>query len=824
MFWRFALHRSSRIDTLLSREEGCTVEELLDESDILQECKSEKKELLTFLTSEQSMETLLNYISKEPEAGDEKVRFKYPSLASEVLSCGANEMVDALSTPATLQRLWGIVTDPAPIHPLIGSFFLKVFASLCGKKPDETRQYILNSAFLIDRIFDHLETPAIADVLMRTMLLDPLNGGDLSFQEWLCNDIRVVDRIVDLFSPTVDANAALQTNASLLLQDIVFAYRKDMSELDAVSPLELIYTRLMTEEVIERLLGHILSQTSHSTERGFQVVHDLLTLPPKSEEEPPYHEFEITRHQSDIAALLKVMATKVDDLHRILLTPPSTAHVITASGDIGVPLGSIRVKAVRLLHCLVGTNNEDVFREFERLDILRTCLDLFFQYPDNNFLHKHVADIILSILSQPGTHPLFHYLFSKCKVTARIMTGWSDCHKAEQARPGHRLGYMGHLGNVASCVATVTADPSFAAMSPEEEGATEWEAFVVQELQPYLHRLTEEIGGPKPLPQLASPSDDEPVNSHDFSSGNAAYLQYFQQQTYGNMADEFGYIDDAEPVDAGTQFGAGGDFGQGDEFQVESHDWTQGAADVGSWRIVDSLGGSEPTMPDDEWTEQVIEDNSAPVAKADDSDSSDDSRGYNDANNSDSDDERFSVPTQPVDVPLSPRSAQTVATMPTRDPFVSPQVRALNLDHHTNSSSSDDEEGGSEDEGAGESTAASHRDISHSSSIDGTETASTASDAHSATTTAAVFASGANAGATGAGGAGTGAGANAGGEDGGWANFEQQGGAGPVAMDVAPAISTNAFTPMQLVASPHQTIDETTPTTGGGEDADGTDA
>ncbi len=143
-----------------------------------------------------------------------------------------------------------------------------------------------------------------------------------------------------------------------------------------------------------------------------------------------------------------------------------------------------------------------------------------------------------------------------------------------------------------------------------------------------------------------------------------------------------------------------------------------------------------------------------------------------------------------MDVPLSPRSAQTVASMPTRDPFVSHKVRPLNLDHHTNSSSSSEGSSASEDEGAGESAAASNRDISHSSSIEGTEAPAAVSDAQAATdaagglATAAVFTTDA--------GVGVGVGAGAGGEDGGWANFEQQGGVGPVAMDVAPAVTTNA--------------------------------
>jgi len=322
MFWRFGFHRSSRIDEILARE-SFTLEEVLGENDVLQECKAEKKELMDFLTRDDILKQLLHYVTVDPPTDmDEKVRFKYPSLAAEVLSSAFWGMVDALCTPTNLEQLWSIVNTSGPIHPLIGSFFLKIFTVLAMKKPDETKQHLKNSPHLLDRVFTHLETPAIADVLMRICLLDASNGVQTEFQTWLVDEVHVVDKLIETFSPEKKSSSALLTNVALLIQDIAFSYRKDMSDKDALSPLCAIYARLMTEDIATNLLSNILSPEATSTERGLQVVQDLLSLPPKGEEEPPYHDYEEERHQSDIAPLLRAVAKYVTALHRILETPP----------------------------------------------------------------------------------------------------------------------------------------------------------------------------------------------------------------------------------------------------------------------------------------------------------------------------------------------------------------------------------------------------------------------------------------------------------------------------------------------------------------------
>lgn len=76
MFWKFDLHTTSHVDTLLEKE-NVTLTELMDEEDVLQECKAQNRKLIDFLVRPQSMDDLVGYVTQEPSDDlDEKLKYK----------------------------------------------------------------------------------------------------------------------------------------------------------------------------------------------------------------------------------------------------------------------------------------------------------------------------------------------------------------------------------------------------------------------------------------------------------------------------------------------------------------------------------------------------------------------------------------------------------------------------------------------------------------------------------------------------------------------------------------------------------------------------
>jgi len=77
MFWRFGFHACSAIDTLLDKPD-VTLEEILGEDDLLQECKAHNTKLIEYLRDPNILSKLLNYIIADDQI-DDKAKFKYSS-------------------------------------------------------------------------------------------------------------------------------------------------------------------------------------------------------------------------------------------------------------------------------------------------------------------------------------------------------------------------------------------------------------------------------------------------------------------------------------------------------------------------------------------------------------------------------------------------------------------------------------------------------------------------------------------------------------------------------------------------------------------------
>ncbi|PWN52971.1 SAPS-domain-containing protein [Violaceomyces palustris] len=122
MFWRFGFSHTSTLDTLLEKP-NVTLEEVLDEDDLLQECKSQNPKLVEYLSQPRVLKRLLEHVVGTAQVGgtggkdwEEKVKFKYPYMASEVLSCEIWAIVEGIlnDTEGLLEPFWNAVLNARP--------------------------------------------------------------------------------------------------------------------------------------------------------------------------------------------------------------------------------------------------------------------------------------------------------------------------------------------------------------------------------------------------------------------------------------------------------------------------------------------------------------------------------------------------------------------------------------------------------------------------------------------------------------------------------------------------------------------------------------
>ncbi|TFK23456.1 SAPS-domain-containing protein [Coprinopsis marcescibilis] len=203
MFWRFGFNNGSSIDSLLDKDD-VALEALLDEDDLLQECKSQNTRLSEYLSRVDVLKKLLGYVTGQTES-EEKGRFKYPYIATEVLCSDIWSIVETCvkEQEQLLVPFWETVLDRPPeemkTQMVMASHFAKISSAFLTKKPTEMMVFIQQQPNIVERLLQHIETSPFVDVLVRIIQLDEHTAGN-GVLEWLSSQ-DFIGRLVDLLSP-----------------------------------------------------------------------------------------------------------------------------------------------------------------------------------------------------------------------------------------------------------------------------------------------------------------------------------------------------------------------------------------------------------------------------------------------------------------------------------------------------------------------------------------------------------------------------------------------------------------------------------------------
>lgn len=237
MFWRFGGYANiSTIDTILDKPDF-HLEDLLDESDLIQELKQHNTKLIEYLREDTVLARLLDYViapkleaavavlaaTASPTSGAEsdekassesadkkhkgiglsfarprassrasasttnddadddeaeKKRNRYAFVAAEVLSSDNWSIYEALMENQTLLRaFWSFLERPAPLDPLQASYFTKVNESLFDKKTDEMLDLLKSIEAAIPNMLRHVDCPMVMDLLLKIISLERTESG-----------------------------------------------------------------------------------------------------------------------------------------------------------------------------------------------------------------------------------------------------------------------------------------------------------------------------------------------------------------------------------------------------------------------------------------------------------------------------------------------------------------------------------------------------------------------------------------------------------------------------------------------------------------------
>ncbi|KAM4901971.1 serine/threonine-protein phosphatase 6 regulatory subunit 2 isoform 4-T4 [Sylvia borin] len=588
MFWKFDLNTTSHVDKLLDKED-VTLEELMDEDDVLQECKAQNRRLLDFLCQQHCMEQLVTLITHEPPVDmDEKVRFKYPNTACELLTSDVPQINDKLGGDETLLNiLYDFLDHEPPLNPLLASFFSKTIGNLIARKTEQVISFLRKKDKFLSLVLKHIDTSAMMDLLLRLISCVEPTALRQDVLNWL-NEARIIQRLVELIHSSQDEDR--QSNASQTLCDIIRLSRDQSTQLQDVPEPDPLLTALESQECVEQLLRNMFDgeQSETCIVNGTQVLLTLLETRRSGVEglmDSYTQGFE--RSYAVNSSILHGIEPRLKDFHQLLLRPPKKPAILTTLGVLEEPLGNARLHGSRLIAALLHTNTPSINQELCRLGTMDLLLDLFFKYTWNNFLHFQVELSIAAILShsvhegkpspgEPGskeeapsgnaapeptepTEPseplatatenvMVTHLFQKCCLVQRILDAWEANDKI-QAEGGRRRGNMGHLTRIANAVVhNMEKGPMQAQISDFMKGLSEdcrgrWESFVEETLTETNRRNTVDLVSTH---HLHSSSEDEDIESAfpNELTLQQAFSEYQIQQMTANFADQFGFNDE----------------------------------------------------------------------------------------------------------------------------------------------------------------------------------------------------------------------------------------------------------------------------------------
>nr|XP_027187148.1 serine/threonine-protein phosphatase 6 regulatory subunit 3 isoform X2 [Cicer arietinum] len=546
MFWRMAgLSTASPVETILDRE-NFTLEELLDEDEIIQECKALNSRLINFLSGKSQVEQLIRYIVEEaPEDAEKKRTFKFPFIACEIFTCEVDNILKTLVEDEELMNLLFSFLEPNHSHcNLLAGYFSKVVVCLLLRKTGPFMQYVQAHQEIVKKLVELIGITSIMEVLIRLIGADEhMYVNHVDAMQWI-EDTDVLEMIVDKFSssdcPEVHANTA-----------------ETLCAITRFAPAGLS-AKISSPSFIGRLFSHALEDSRPKSVLVNSLSICISLLDPKRISFGAYHSFnrQMT-NGSTVSAnpeTVEGMLESLGDLLKLLDVSSAENLLPTTYGKLQPPLGKHRLKIVEFMSVLLTVGSEAAENRLIDFGAVQRIINLFFEYPYNNFLHHHVENIIMSCLESKSSSIREHIL-RDCDFVGKVIqaekhftleagTNKQPTSAAEGKSPP-RIGSIGHLTRISNKLIQLGNNNSV--IQEHLQGNSEWTDWYMNVLS--NRNAVENVsqwacGRPTALHDRNRDSDEDDYQDRDYDVAALAnnLSQAFRYGIYNND-------DDMEEVD-----------------------------------------------------------------------------------------------------------------------------------------------------------------------------------------------------------------------------------------------------------------------------------
>ena len=172
MYLRLGFQNRSHIDVQLLKED-CTLENLLEEDDIVQEARSQNSKLVDFLLKDENLTKLINYVAVEykyvPEEKKEtqedvfsdedeqeveitKLMHKYPQICCDIISSNIDSLHDAIVNNSDYMKKIFSYLKEEHVQQTFLLNWVKLLTSLQEKRPTQVKKKKKKKQFFLPKL------------------------------------------------------------------------------------------------------------------------------------------------------------------------------------------------------------------------------------------------------------------------------------------------------------------------------------------------------------------------------------------------------------------------------------------------------------------------------------------------------------------------------------------------------------------------------------------------------------------------------------------------------------------------------------------------
>ena len=504
--------------------------ELLNEDDLLQEVRTKNQQLLNFLCRPSVLNYMISQIVNEPldEEVEMSLRFRKPSVISEILSSCTDQICNCLVEEKCLKHLFTLIKNSNRINPLQASFFAKVVTSLFPNYASQVSSFLSNQSHIITSLVDHIDNSAFADVIMRIVTFqenDSVKEQILSFVQ----REKLVSKLIASLGQATDNQAKM--NSAMVLEDLIRLSRDhlitsighDQTDLSHVENRQCAFLRdILSKDAIELLLLQISDNSDDNTTVGFTIklFVSMITAKPMalslagaSEEFPPST---LVVLNQTISLAFQQLVPVFEPLANVFKSPPHQEPLLLTSLPVPqTPLGWVKLEIVEFVFAVVDQFASNVaffvvqaapaLIELIKSSILSQVIESFFLFTSNNILHGLIVKLLRSYVSlctalktsseQVRNHlasvDLEKSLFSDTCLLSRLIETWESylCQKklkSESLSPdlvnGCNQGNFGHVIIITDEINRFLQSPDILLLYLSEDQNSKWSTTIKEEL------------------------------------------------------------------------------------------------------------------------------------------------------------------------------------------------------------------------------------------------------------------------------------------------------------------------------------------------------